>query len=127
MGKSFSDRFVVLVNDALERIEQIPPDELQEKMDKEVDFELLDIRNREEWENARIINAGHLSRGILERDIEERVSDLDKEIVLYSNSGYLSALSADNLQKMGYKNVRSLKGGFHSWMEAGYPIEKDEL
>jgi len=124
MGKHHSDRFVTLVDDAKNRIEEIDPEEVRLKQKSDEDFVLLDVREQDEWQNARIAGAEYLGRGILERDIEEEYPDTDKEIVLYCGGGYRSALAADNLQKMGYQNVKSLAGGFRSWTEAGYPIKK---
>ena len=67
---------------------------------------------------------GHLGKGVIERDIEERVPKLDSPVVLYCGGGYRSALAADNLQKMGYTNVLSMDGGIRGWREKGYPLEK---
>ena len=127
MTKEYSQRFVTLVSDALTRVDEITPDALREKLDHDDGpFVLLDVREKDEWEEARIAGAEFLSKGLIEREIENTVSDLDREIILYSGSGYRSALAADNLQKMGYSDVKSLKGGFRSWTEAGHPIEKAE-
>lgn len=126
MGKEHSDRFVTLVDDAKNRIAEITPDEVKEKMDADEDFVLLDVREQDEWEDSHITNAEYLGRGVIERDIEQEYPNTDEEIVLYCGGGYRSALAADNLQKMGYRNVKSLAGGFRSWIEAGYPIEKNE-
>lgn len=125
MGKHHSDRFVTLVDDAKTRIEEITPDQIKEKQDSNTDFVLLDVREQDEWQQSHIAGASYLGKGILERDIEQEYPNTDKEIVLYCGGGYRSALAADNLQKMGYRNVKSLAGGFRSWIEAGYPIEKN--
>lgn len=127
MGKGHSDRFVTLVDDAKTRIEEIDPDEVQKKLESDEDFVLLDVREKDEWEESRIAGASYLGKGVIERDIEEEYPDTKEEIVLYCGGGYRSALAADNLQKMGYKNVKSLAGGFRSWVEAGFPIKKDEV
>jgi len=124
MAKKHSDRFVTLVDDALTRVDEITPQEVQKKLDSDEDFVLLDVREKEEWEGSHISGAEYLGKGVIERDIEEEIRDVDKELVLYCGGGYRSALAADNLQKMGYNNVKSLKGGFRSWTEAGLPIEK---
>ncbi|SMO35546.1 rhodanese-like domain-containing protein [Fodinibius sediminis] len=126
MGKHHSDRFVTLVDDAKTRIEEVTPAEVKKKFDTDDDFVLLDIREQDEWEDARISGAEYLGRGVIERDIEEAYPDVDEEIILYCGGGYRSALAADNLQKMGYHNVKSMAGGFGSWTEAGYPIEKKD-
>ncbi|NGP89997.1 rhodanese-like domain-containing protein [Fodinibius halophilus] len=124
MGKHHSDRFVTLVDDAKTRIDEIAPDEVKQKKDSGEDFVLLDVREQDEWEAAHIAGAEYLGRGIIERDIEEEYPDTEEELVLYCGGGYRSALAADNLQKMGYHNVKSLAGGFRSWVEAGFPIEE---
>lgn len=126
MGKSHSERFVTLVNDALTRVDEISADEVKEKLDNDEDFTLLDVREQHEWESAHIAGAEYLGKGVIERDIEEEVPDQEEEIVLYCGGGYRSALAADNLKKMGYRNVSSLEGGFRTWTEAGLPIEKEE-
>lgn len=126
MGKGHSERFVTLVDDAKTRIEEITPDEVKEKLDSDSDFILLDVREQDEWEEARIQGAEYLGKGVLERDIEEEYPDTEEEIILYCGGGYRSALAADNLQKMGYHNVKSLAGGFRSWIEAGHPIVEAE-
>lgn len=124
MAKQHSQRFITLVDDAKGRIEEITPRETREKQQNNEDFILLDVREQDEWQESRIAGAGYLGKGVIERDIDENVDDVEKEIVLYCGGGYRSALAADNLQKMGYRNVKSLKGGFRSWLEAGLPIEK---
>lgn len=126
MGIEHSDRFITLVDDAKTRIDEIKPDEVKEKLESDEDFTLLDVREQDEWEGAHIAGADYLGRGVIERDIEEEYPDIDEEIILYCGGGYRSALAADNLQKMGYNNVKSLAGGFRSWIEAGYPIIKNE-
>jgi rhodanese-related sulfurtransferase len=125
MAKQHSQRFITLVDDAKRRIDEITPGETREKQQKNADFILLDVREQDEWKDSRIAGAGYLGKGVIERDIDEKVDDVDKEIVLYCGGGYRSALAADNLKKMGYRNVKSLKGGFRSWLEAGLPIEKE--
>lgn len=126
MSKKHSDRFVTLVDDALTRIEEVTPDEVQQKLDKGEDFVLLDVREKDEWRRSHISGAQYLGKGVIERDIDNEIPDVDKEVVLYCGGGYRSALAADNLQKMGYKNVKSLQGGFRSWSEAGLPIVKKD-
>lgn len=124
MAKHHSERFVTLVDDAQTRIEEITPEEVKSKMDSGDDFVLLDVREQDEWEKSHISGASYLGKGVIERDIEEEYPNTDEEIVLYCGGGYRSALAADNLQKMGYHNVKSLAGGFRSWTEAGLPLEK---
>jgi rhodanese-related sulfurtransferase len=125
MAKTHSDRFVTLVDDALTRVDEISADEVKEKLDSDDNFMLVDVREQDEWKSSHIAGAQYMGKGLIERDIEDEVHDEDTELVLYCGGGYRSALAADNLQKMGYRNVKSLKGGFRTWTEAGYPIEKE--
>lgn len=126
MAKSHSERFVTLVDDALTRVDEISAKEVKEKLDSGDGFILLDVREQDEWKSSHIAGAQYMGKGVIERDIEGEVPDQDEEIVLYCGGGYRSALAADNLQKMGYRNVKSLKGGFRIWTEAGLPIVKEK-
>jgi len=99
---------------------------LKRRLDAPKDFHLLDVREDHEWTEGHIPGAIHLSRGILERDIEVAIPDREAEILLYCGGGYRSALAAENLQKMGYKRVLSVDGGWRGWVDAGFPVEKKE-
>lgn len=79
----------------------------------------LDVREDHEWEQGHLPEAQHLGKGILERDIEQRVPDPDANIVLYCGGGFRSALAAYALGQMGYRRVRSLAGGFRGWRDSG--------
>ena len=85
---------------------------------------LIDTREESEWGAGHAAGAIHLSKGIIERDIEARVADHDATLVLYCGGGYRSALVADNLQKMGYTRCISLDGGWRAWNERGLPVER---
>lgn len=124
MSKKHSEKFVELVNDALTRIPEISAVEVSKKLGMNEDFVLVDTREKEEYEAGHLPNAIYLSKGVIERDIEQHVPDLDKEIVLYCGGGYRSALAADNLRKMGYKNVKSQAGGWREWNEKGFETRK---
>src|SRR4029453_16321237 len=82
---------------------------------------IVDVREKDEWDEEHIPMATHLSRGTIELDIEEKVPDLNTLIICHCGGGGRSALAADSLQKMGYKNVRSMAGGFKAWKAAGLP------
>jgi len=118
--KHHNPGFLALVNDAKTRIREITADEC-----RNLDGYLFDIREDHEWADGHAAGATHLSRGILERDIETVVTDRSTRIVLYCGGGYRSALSAESLGKMGYTNVWSLAGGWRAWQQAGLPVEKD--
>ena len=85
----------------------------------------MDVCEPDEFARGHLPGAGHLCRGILERDIETTVPDFEAEVILYCGGGYRSALAADNLQKMGYTRVFSLAGGWRGWSEAGYPSTRE--
>jgi rhodanese-related sulfurtransferase len=82
---------------------------------------LIDVREEDDWRDGHAEGAKHLSRGVIEMEIEETVPDQRKPIICYCGGGSRSALVAESLQKMGYENVRSLAGGFRAWKEAGLP------
>jgi rhodanese-related sulfurtransferase len=84
----------------------------------------VDVREESEFAKDHLPGAIHLGKGIIERDIEEQVPDPNTELVLYCGGGYRSALAADNLQKMGYRNVFSMDGGIREWREKGYPLTR---
>lgn len=115
--------FLKLVDDAKSRIRETTPEEIKARLDCGESLLLVDTREDNEWANGHIAGAIHLSKGVIERDIEARVPDTNTEIILYCGGGFRSALSADNLQKMGYKNVMSMDGGWRKWKELGYPVE----
>ena len=117
-----SKGFLKLVNAAKKKIKEITPQKVHQRMVAGENIALLDIREDHEWENGHIVDATHLSKGLIERDIEHNFPDKSEEIVLYCGGGFRSALSADNLKKMGYKNVYSMRGGWRKWNELSYPI-----
>jgi rhodanese-related sulfurtransferase len=86
---------------------------------------LIDVREDHEWSEGHAQGALHLSKGIIERDIEVTVPDKATKMVLYCGGGYRSALVAEALGKMGYTGAISLNGGWRAWNEAGLPTEKE--
>jgi len=121
--KTHSPGFLALVKDAKSRVEEIDITDYQ-KMPRE-DHVLIDVREDHEWAAGHATGAIHLSKGIIERDIEVRVPDTSTKMVLYCGGGYRSALVADALRKMGYRHAISLDGGWRAWNEAGLPVVKD--
>lgn len=115
--------FHKLCEDARGRVRETTVDEVKARLERGERFRLIDIREDHEWAVDHAGGAEHLGRGILERDIEKIIPDKDEELVLYCGGGFRSALSADNLQKMGYQRVFSMAGGIRAWREAGMPIE----
>lgn len=124
MAKHHSPRFLAIVEDAKKRIREISSEELKRRLEADGRFHLIDVREGQEYEAGHLPRARHLCKGILERDIENAVPNPEEEIILYCGGGYRSALAADNLQRMGYKRVVSLAGGWRGWNEAGFPTAK---
>ena len=116
--------FLRVVDDAKRRIREVTVADVKALLDSGKQFHLVDVREDSEWANGHLPGARHLCKGIIERDIESAIPDLHAEIVLYCGGGFRSALSADNLQKMGYTNVVSMDGGWRRWTEAGFPVER---
>ena len=119
-----SPGFLALVNDAKKRVKECGIADVRARLDRGERFHFVDVREDNEFTLDHAAGARHIGRGVLERDIENLIPDKDASIVLYCGGGYRSALAADNLQKMGYKNVISMDGGIRAWREAGYPLEK---
>jgi rhodanese-related sulfurtransferase len=117
--------FLKLVKDAKTRIKEEDYREIKKKLDAGEKMIVVDTREDNEWARGHVPGAVHLGKGVIERDIEKAIPDKDARIVLYCGGGYRSALAADNLQKMGYRNVISMDGGWRGWTEAGYPVIKD--
>ena len=125
MAMQHPPRFLKIVGDAKTRVRETTVDKVKSKIDGGDKFILVDVREESEFAKDHLPGAIHLGKGIIERDIELRVPDINTEIVLYCGGGFRSALAADNLQKMGYKNVISMDGGIRDWREKGYPLTKD--
>jgi rhodanese-related sulfurtransferase len=117
--------FMKLVQDAKSRIKEWNVQETKKRLDAGEKFVLVDVREESEWAAGHAAGAIHLGKGIIERDIEQRIPDASATVVLYCGGGFRSALVADNLQKMGYKNVISMDGGWKGWVAAGYPTAND--
>ena len=117
-----SPGFLAIVDDARSRIRECTVSDVAEWQAANESFRLIDVREESEWHRGHLPGAEHLGKGIIERDIEERIPDHAEKIVLYCGGGYRSALAADNLQKMGYTNVLSMDGGFRDWKNAGREI-----
>ena len=116
-----SEEFLQLVNEAKKDIKEVNVAQTKERLKKGAT--LVDVREDNEWQAGHAKNAIHLGRGVIERDIVDKIPDKNKEIILYCGGGFRSALSAQNLEKMGYKNVYSMDGGWRAWKEEGGEVE----
>jgi rhodanese-related sulfurtransferase len=120
-----SPRFLKVVNDAKSRVKETSVDEVKQRLDRGEKIMLVDVREESEFAKDHLPGAIHLGKGVIERDIEATVPDLNAALVLYCGGGFRSALAADNLQKMGYTNVISMDGGVRGWREKNYPMTRD--
>jgi rhodanese-related sulfurtransferase len=119
-----SPAFLKLVNGRRAKVRETNPRTVKRRMDKGEEIVLIDVREESEWNAGHIAGAVHLSKGIIERDIEGKYPDKSSEIILYCGGGFRSVLAAHNLKLMGYKNVISMDGGWREWKEKGYPVTK---
>src|SRR5262249_11766082 len=117
-----SSLFLKIVTAVKKNIREISLDDLNKQLQHKLDFTLIDVREIAEWEAGRLPAAIHLSKGVIERDIEKIIPDLQHEIILYCGGGSRSALAAGNVQEMGYTKVLSLQGGYRGWCQAGLQI-----
>ena len=122
MGKQHAPGFLKLVNDAKTRVLECTVEDVKKRLDKGEKFVLVDVREESEYAAGHIPGAVHLSKGVIERDVEKAVPDPAAPVVLYCGGGFRSALAADNLQKMGYTRVESMDGGWRAWTAAGLPV-----
>lgn len=118
-----SEEFLAVVEDAKTRIREVTVEETIQRTD--AGAVLIDVREDNEWKMGHATDAIHLGRGVIERDIVGQIPNKDKEIILYCGGGYRSALAADMLQKMGYRNVFSMAGGWKAWRDAEAPWEME--
>ena len=116
--------FLKLVDEVRKRVKECTVADAKSRLDRGEPLHFIDVREDHEFAKDHAKGARHLSRGILERDIETVVPDKQASIVLYCGGGYRSTLAADALQRMGYTNVVSMNGGMTAWRDAGYPLEK---
>ena len=119
-----SPGFLKIVDSAKSRIREVSIEDLKARMAANPSLVLIDVREESEWTAGHAVQAVHLGKGILERDLETRIPDPDTEIVLYCGGGFRSALSADAAQQMGYRNVTSLIGGYKGLVAAGWPMTR---
>src|SRR6267154_1674528 len=115
--------FEKLVVEAKKNITEISPADAAAKLNSG-EAVIVDVRDKDEWDEGHIPGALHMSRGTIELDIEEKVPETNAMIICHCGGGGRSALAAESLQKMGYKNVRSMAGGFKAWKVAGLPTTK---
>ena len=119
-----SPGFLKLVEQAKKRIKECTIAAVKAKLDRGEQVHFIDVREDHEFAKDHARGARHLGKGVIERDIESVIPNQQDEIVLLCGGGFRSALAADALQQMGYKNVVSMEGGISAWRDAGYPMEQ---
>ena len=120
-----SPGFLALVEQARRNVREVGIPEVDAQRAGREHPVLVDVREDHEWALGRLPGAVHLGRGVIERDIEQRFPDRSTPIVCYCGGGYRSVLVCESLQRMGYRHVRSLKGGYRGWVDAALPVETD--
>lgn len=115
--------FLKLVDETRPHVKEISIEQARERLAKNPPAVLLDVREDNEWEKGHAAQAVHLGKGILERDIEAMFPDQNQEIIMYCGGGFRSVLTAAVAQKMGYRNVFSLKGGYKALVQAQWPMK----
>ena len=118
--------FLELVQSSLKNLEECDIYQVNAMLEENREFYLIDVREDREWVQGFITGATHLGKGIIERDISSVVTDKDELIVLYCQGGFRSALAGENIKKMGYKNVKSMSGGFSKWVNNNFAVDKPQ-
>ena len=119
-----SPGFLKVVNEVRPRIKEITLEQARAQLAQNPKAILIDVREDAEWAAGHAAEAQHLGKGVLERDIEKQIPDANAEIIMYCGGGFRSALTCDVAQRMGYKNVSSLIGGYKAMVQAGWPMAK---
>ena len=120
-----SPEFEALCAEARSRVTEVTVDDVVARQAQGLPFRLVDVREDDEWRAGHAAGAEHIGRGVLERDIRQKVPDKTEEVILYCGGGYRSALAADNLGRMGYTRIRSLAGGWKAWNARGLPTSSE--
>ena len=118
-----SPGFLKVVQAVHPHIQEISVDDAKKRLAQNPKTILMDVREDSEWQKGHAAEAVHLGKGILERDIEVKFPDPDTEIIMYCGGGYHSALTAEVAQRMGYKNILSLAGGYKAMVTSGWPMK----
>ncbi len=126
MAKKHSPGFERICEEARKLIKEISVQDVKTELDKKSDFVLIDVREDNEWNEGHLPQAIHLGKGIIERDIEDRIPNANTNLILYCGGGYRSALAAESIRRLGYKNIQSMAGGVREWKDQNLPLSKDE-
>ncbi len=124
MSNQHSTAFLALVEQARQNIKEIDIETMLAMKSAGEPFVLVDVREQDEWALGHLPEAVYMGKGVIERDIQAIYPDMQTQLVLYCGGGFRSALAAENLVKMGYKNVINMDGGYRRWEALGYPVVK---
>jgi rhodanese-related sulfurtransferase len=120
-----SPGFLKLVNEARMNVKELTLEQAREQLARNPKAVLLDVREDNEWRAGHAVEAVHLGKGVLERDLEKRFPDPTTELIMYCGGGYRSALTAEVAQRMGYRSVYSLQGGYKAMLAAQWPMRRE--
>ena len=118
--------FLKLVNEARPYVKEITVEQARERLAQNPQAVLMDVREDHEWQKQHAAEAVHLGKGILERDLEKMFPDPHTELIMYCGGGYRSVLTAASAQKMGYRNVFSVIGGYKALVESQWPMKNEK-
>jgi rhodanese-related sulfurtransferase len=118
-----SPGFLTLVNEARPYVKEVTLEQAKERLARNPQAVLVDVREDSEWNKNHAVEAIHLGKGILERDLEQMFPDPNRELIMYCGGGYRSILTAAVAQKMGYTNVYSLSGGYKALVKSQWPMK----
>ena len=121
-----SPRFLEIVEKARAGVKETTVSEVVARIAVGDSFHLVDVREESEYAAGHVQGAVHIGKGVIERDVEAKIPDLDADIVLYCGGGFRSALAAESLLRMGYRNVTSMAGGIRGWREKALPLEQGQ-
>jgi rhodanese-related sulfurtransferase len=119
-----SPGFLKLVEEIRPRVREVTLEQARERLTQNPQAVLVDVREDSEWANGHAVEAVHLGKGVLERDIETAIPDRKTEVLMYCGGGYRSALGAEVAGRMGYQNVLSIIGGYKAMVTTGWPTKK---
>ena len=121
-----SPGFLKLISEARARVKEVAPEQARERLARNPKAVLLDVREDKDWQKGHAAQAVHLSKGVLERDLERMIPDPDTELLMYCGGGFLSVLAVDVAQKLGYRNVASVAGGCKALVQCRWPMKSGE-
>ena len=118
--------FKELLSQTKNQIKEVSVQEVNDKLNPDNGFTLLDVREADEWEQGHLNKAIFLPRGFLEVKADKMLADKNEPIVVYCAGGTRSAFAAKTLQDLGYSRVYSMRGGFTEWKNNGLPFVTPE-